>query len=165
MSEIKFRPEIWSADILRGVLASQEAMLGPKERRRKGHLDRTPYTDAELQARAEAVATWEQLTRELMDKGWLEHEACYECGGELKGATMSIKTLVFAGNGLQAQRWATATQTPPTEYIYISDDRALMGRATTNMPRVFIGSFHNRRDAHDILDRLRIADLAVRPIE
>lgn len=92
MTETKFVPEKWSADILRGVLASQEFILGPKDRRRMGHLDRTPYTDAELQARDEAVGAWEQLTNELTEKGWLEHEACYECGGELKGASETEHT-------------------------------------------------------------------------
>jgi len=79
-----------SAGIAESFKRSTETLnviLGPVETRRKGHAEHTQYTDAELQARDEAVAEWQKLTEELEAKGYLERGACYECAGELEPVT------------------------------------------------------------------------------
>lgn len=63
-------PEVWDIDLL--ATLKQHIEYGNPLERRKGHTEVTPYTDAELRARDEAVAEWEKLTEELINKGWLE---------------------------------------------------------------------------------------------
>lgn len=91
VTQHRFLPDRF-ADAIRqhfldGIESTTELLLGPEEHRRKGHLESTPYTSDELAARKRAVRKWKRLTRELEHAGWLEHEACYECGGELVPST------------------------------------------------------------------------------
>lgn len=64
-----------------------EAWLGPRELRRQGHSEVTPFTAAELKDRTKAVREWTKLTKRLVKRGYLAHCECYDCGGELVPST------------------------------------------------------------------------------
>lgn len=54
-----------------------------KQYDRKAHTVITPVDPEWLAKRAEFVARWEALQDEGLEAGFLEHDACYECGGEV----------------------------------------------------------------------------------
>ena len=87
MSTTGFVPGTWAEPLLTALIESTrrttDLLYGPNDLRRKGHVETTPYTPAELATRAQALATWQQLTDELLAAGQLDHDSCYECGGEL----------------------------------------------------------------------------------
>jgi hypothetical protein len=51
---------------------------------RKGHVVRTPLTEGEKRERVVLLKVWRDLTDELLERGFLDHAHCYECGGELE---------------------------------------------------------------------------------
>ncbi len=87
MSANTFSPDVWAEPLLAELRASTKRMTdlvyGPSELRRKGHVETTPHTQAELRARTKAVKAWRKLTDDLIAAGHLERDYCGECGGEL----------------------------------------------------------------------------------
>jgi hypothetical protein len=87
MSAKTFVPNVWADPLLAELRASTKRMTdlvyGPSELRRKGHVETTPHTQAELKARTKAVKAWRKLTDDLIAAGHLEYNSCYECAGEL----------------------------------------------------------------------------------
>lgn len=69
-----FRPEVWEDELREQIRKTSHLgrFLAANEYSRQGHTVVTPYTDAELQARTEAVTAWQKLTDELLGKGWLD---------------------------------------------------------------------------------------------
>jgi hypothetical protein len=54
-----------------------------KQYDRKGHLEVTPKDPKFLSAREAWTERWQRLNAEGEALGYIEHEHCYECGGEL----------------------------------------------------------------------------------
>lgn len=50
---------------------------------RPGQIKSVPKSEAWLKQRAEFVKTWEALEQQGIDAGYLDSEACYECGGRV----------------------------------------------------------------------------------
>jgi len=71
---------------------------------------------------------------------------------------MVTKTMVFAGNHQQAVEWARSEDLSPDQWEYVSSDRWLRGRRG-GVPRVFVGTFYERRDMRQMIEALEIADL------
>lgn len=72
--------------------AQDEHMFGPEEYRRKGHTETPKWTAERIAAREEFKQRFELLVAEGEEQGFLEHEHCYECGGELRVTTHTRDT-------------------------------------------------------------------------
>ena len=70
-----------------------DAIYGP---RRKGHYEESLKDPKFLSAREAWVERWKRITAEGEELGYLEHENCYECGGELVPTTNVVdRTFVY----------------------------------------------------------------------
>lgn len=72
------------------------------------------------------------------------------------------KVLIFAGTHQQAVGWRMDNGYSQGEAEYVHDARALRGRVTQGMPRVFVGTFWQRADADELQQALLVTDLPER---
>lgn len=59
---------------------------------RPSHLVTTHKTDEWLAAREKFVSEWESMQQQGLNEGFLEQEACYECGGQVIPTTNTEDT-------------------------------------------------------------------------
>jgi hypothetical protein len=124
-----FVPEIWSAELLTAL--RRNIFYGDTSRNRLGHSVVTKYSKAERKARKQAIKQWQQLTDELLAKGWLEDD--YEEGIFPVTAKEHTEWVYDETVEEHAARLATLPPLPATVRIPILNDenRAIIAEHTS----------------------------------
>jgi hypothetical protein len=81
-------PEGYAQQILQQFVdeahARDRAMFGPEEYQRKGHAETIVHTPEWVAEREQFARAFEAMVNDGIERGFLDHAHCYECGGELE---------------------------------------------------------------------------------
>lgn len=92
--ETQFMPPNWGQMVLDNFLAGQERAMryydmiaGIDPDNRPTTIEERPADPHWLAKRKKFKKRWKRMVKDGLREGWLEHDHCYECGGELKVTT------------------------------------------------------------------------------